>query len=392
MMQILEQTFLGLSLYAYLRLVLIILFAWLLKGFLSKILARIAYRLFQQPATRENYYERFSAHINKPFGNLLFCIFAYIGVNQVAPLLERVWLFKRGTPALAADTKNVLAVKAFTLMDLADRLFFLIIIITATGLLVKVISFIFQVLTDKAVRNGDRERQQLLPLLRDVLRVVIWAFMFFVILGVVFHVNVATLIAGLGMGGIAVAFALKDSLENLLSSFMILLDKPFVIGDLIKIDGVEGNVEKIGFRSTHIRTAEKTLVSLPNRNLISNSLENFSERGARRVRLVVGAAYGLSKMQLNTIIDQITDHIGQHPDVVEKPNVFLEGFGDSALNINISYFVKVQSATPFDKIKEAINYDIYEIMYRYGAGFPYPTQAQVTTQEINNVISDTASS
>jgi len=389
MMQILEQTFLGLSLYAYLRLVLIILFAWLLKGVLSKILARLAYRLFRN-TSGEQYYERFSAHINKPFGNLLFTIFAYIGINQIAPLLERVWLFKRGTAALAADTKNVLAVKAFTLMDLTDRIFFFIIIFTATGLLVKVISFIFGMLTDKAVRNGDRERQQLLPLLRDVLRVVIWAFMFFVILGVVFQVNVATLIAGLGMGGIAVAFALKDSLENLLSSFMILLDKPFVIGDLIKIDGVEGNVEKIGFRSTHIRTPEKTLVSLPNRNLISNSLENFSERGARRVRMVVGATYGLSKTQLNTITEQISSRIQQHPDIVEKPNVFLESFGDSAINISVAYFVKTQSATPFDKIKEQINYEIYEIMYRHGAGFPYPTQAQVNTQEINNVLSDPA--
>lgn len=385
-MDILAQTFLGLTLFAYLRFALILLFAWLLKGLLSRMIARLAYRLFNK-VSNDGYYEQFTEHINKPFGNLLFAIFSYIGINQIAPLLERVWLFKRGSSAaLAADTKNMIAVKAFTLMDLTDRIFFFIIIITATNLVVKIISFLFRVLIDKAIRNDDRERQQLLPLLRDVLRVVVWGFMFFVILGVVFNVNVVTLIAGLGMGGIAVAFALKDSLENLLSSFMIMLDKPFVIGDLIKIDGVEGNVEKIGFRSTHIRTPEKTLVSLPNRNLISNSLENFSERGARRVKMQVGATYGLSKQQLQTIVTQITTQIRQHPETVDTPNVFIESFGDSAININVSYFVKVHTQTPFDKIKEAINYDIYEIMYRYGAGFPFPTQASIDTKELNNVI------
>ncbi|RQO32313.1 mechanosensitive ion channel protein MscS [Taibaiella sp. KBW10] len=385
MMELLAQTFLGLPLFAYLRFGIIILFAWLLKGFLSKIISRLAYRLFKKN-DGDIYYDRFVDHINKPFGNLIFAIFAYISINQIAPLLERIWLFKRGSSnALAADTKNIIAVKAFTLMDLTDRIFFFIIIITATSLIVKIVRFLFRVLIDKAIKNGDKERQQLLPLLRDVLRVVIWGFMFFVILGVVFNVNVVTLIAGLGMGGIAVAFALKDSLENLLSSFMIMLDKPFIIGDLIKIDGVEGNVEKIGFRSTHIRTAEKTLVSLPNRNLISNSLENFSERGARRVKMVVGATYGLSKQQLQTILEQIASHIRQHPETVDNPNVFLDSFGDSALNINVSYFVKVHTETPFDKIKEAINFDIYEIMYQYGAGFPYPTQATIETTEINNV-------
>lgn len=390
MLQILEQSFLGLSLYAYLRLVLIILCAWLLKGFLSKTLSRLAYRLFKS-LSGDHYYDRFTEHINKPFANLLFTIFAYIGINQVAPLLERIWLFRRGSAALAADTKNAIAVNAFTLMDLTDRIFFFIIIFTATSLLVKTIRFIFRVLTDKAIHKGDRERQQLLPLLRDVLCVTIWCFMCFVILGAVFQVNVATLIAGLGMGGIAVAFALKDSLENLLSSFMIMLDKPFVIGDHIKIGGVEGHIEKIGFRSTHIRTPEKTLVSLPNRNLISNGLENFSERGARRVKMQIGAAYGLSKVQLSTIVSQITIHIQQHPDVIEKPTVYIDSFGDSAINIQIAYFIRLRSATPFEQVKEQINYDIYEIMYRYGTGFPYPTQATANTQEINNVITDTDS-
>src|SRR5690606_1820118 len=144
-------------------------------------------------------------------------------------------------------------------------------------------------------------------------------------------VNVAALVAGLGVGGIAIAFALKDSLENLLSSFMILMDKPFVIGDYIKIAGVEGNVERVGFRSTLIRTPDKTLVSMPNRNLITNNLENYSERGAKRVKMTIGAEYGLSVTQLKNIVSELTKRIEQHPNTMGKATVNIDQFGDSAI-------------------------------------------------------------
>ena len=98
--------------------------------------------------------------------------------------------------------------------------------------------FLYLMSISKATVNKQKERQQILPLMKDVTKVVIWFFGIFLILGLIFKVDIGTIIAGLGIGGIALAFAAKDSLENLIASFMVLVDKPFLIGDWIKVDNI----------------------------------------------------------------------------------------------------------------------------------------------------------
>ncbi len=387
-MEFLQEKLLGLALIYYVRFAIILGIGFLFKGLISKFLSKYVFKIFT--SDREaNHSDSFAMHIKKPFSNFIFTIFAYIAVMQLATLLDDFNLFNTRVKILDSEmtqtTSKALSGKNFTLLDLAERIFFFVQIFTFTNMIVKTLSYIFKTLTDKAIRNNDKERQQLLPLLRDVLKVLVWASMVFVILGVVFKVNVAALIAGLGVGGIAIAFALKDSLENLLSSFMILLDKPFVIGDYIKINGSEGNVESVGFRSTLIRTPDKTLVSMPNRNLISNNLENYSERGAKRVKMVIGAEYGLSIEQLKAIVAQISDRIEKHVNTVGRPTVNVDNFGDSAIDINVAYFVKLGTGASFESVKEEINFEIYDVMYNYGSGFPYPTQTSIEGKPFDNV-------
>lgn len=387
-MEFLQEKFLGLALIYYVRFAVILSVGFLFKGLISKFLSKYVFRIFTSDKDADHS-DSFATHIKRPLSNFIFTIFAYIAVMQLATLLDSYNLFN--TRMSAGDGEGVrqsvkdLAAKRFTLLDLAEKIFFFVQIFTFTNMIVKTLSYVFRVLTERARQRQDKERQQLLPLLRDVLRVLVWAGMVFVILGAVFKVNVAALIAGLGVGGIAIAFALKDSLENLLSSFMILLDKPFVIGDYIKINGTEGTVENVGFRSTLIRTLDKTLVSMPNRNLISNNLENYSERNARRVKMVIGAEYGLSVEQLRTIVTQITERIERHPNAMGKATVNVDSFGDSAININVAYFIKLGTGTSFESVKEDLNYEIYEVMYQFGTGFPFPTQAQVNVEPFNNV-------
>ncbi|HRP88657.1 MAG TPA: mechanosensitive ion channel family protein [Edaphocola sp.] len=388
-MDFLNNDFLGLPLNIYFRGLIVLLIGLILKAFLSKYLGKIAYKFMAHSGNPQET-NSFALHIQKPLGNFIFAVFAYIAIMQIAPVLDDIWLFKRSIKpnaedVLMIDTEKVLRLQKFTLLDLLEKIFFLVQIFTFTTLIVKIINYYFKIRLQKVAESNDKERQQLYPLLKDVLRVAVWTIMVFVILGVVFKVNVAALIAGLGVGGIAIAFALKDSLENLLSSFMILLDKPFTIGDLIKIDDVTGNVERVGFRSTLIRTFDKTVIAIPNKNLISNNLENFSQRGAFRVKMTIGAEYGLSQEQLKKITNAIKTLIQNHPETTLEPTIFLESFGDSTLNIQIIYFINIYHTSTFEAIKEAINFGIYETMYQLGTGFPYPTQTQLHGNPIDHV-------
>jgi len=386
-MEFLNEKIFGLAIIFYIRFAIILAVGFLFKGLISKFLSKYVFKLFAS-AKDADHSDSFAAHIRKPLSNFIFTIFAYIAVMQLATLLDDINLFSnrvKNIDGALSGASKALAGKQFTLMDLLERIFFFVQIFTFTNMLVKTLNYVFKTLTEKSREKGDKERQQLLPLLRDVLKVLVWAGTIFVILGAVFKVNVAALIAGLGVGGIAIAFALKDSLENLLSSFMILLDKPFVIGDYIKISGTEGNVENVGFRSTLIRTPDKTLVSMPNRNLISNSLENYSERGAKRVKMVIGAEYGLSVAQLKTIVAEISKRIEGHENTVGKPTVNVDSFADSAIAINVAYFVKLGTGASFESVKEELNFEIYEVMYQYGTGFPYPTQTSIEGKPFDHV-------
>lgn len=391
-MEFLNEKIFGLAIVFYIRFAVILAVGFLFKGLISKFLSKYVFKLFAS-AKDADHSESFAAHIRKPFSNFIFTIFAYIAVMQLATLLDDINLFSNRVKSIdgaITGASKALAGKQFTLLDLIERIFFFVQIFTFTNMLVKTLNYVFKTLIEKARAKGDKERQQLLPLLRDVLKVLVWAGTVFVILGAVFKVNVAALIAGLGVGGIAIAFALKDSLENLLSSFMILLDKPFVIGDYIKISGTEGNVENVGFRSTLIRTPDKTLVSMPNRNLISNSLENYSERGAKRVKMVIGAEYGLSVQQLKTIVAEISKRIEGHENTVGKPTVNVDSFADSSIAINVAYFVKLGTGASFESVKEELNFEIYEVMYQYGTGFPYPTQTSIEGKPFDHVTPKTA--
>src|SRR5690606_87882 len=272
-----------------------------------------------------------------------------------------------------------------TLIEALDKVFALVLTFYFFWLITRILNFVFLVWVKRAAEEGDRQRQQLLPLLSDVLKVIAWIIGFFSVLGGVFQVNVAALVAGLGIGGIALAFAAKDSLENLLASFMVLIDRPFATGDWIKVDGVEGNIEKVGFRSTRIRSFDQSLIILPNKKLIDNSLENFSDRGSRRVKITIGAVYGLSRANLELVMDEIQNFIGTVEFVKEKTTVYLDEFSDYAFNISIIFFLDTKGHYNFFDKKEEISLGIYELMYKHAKGFAFPTQVAIPGQDINEV-------
>jgi MscS family membrane protein len=139
---------------------------------------------------------------------------------------------------------------------------------------------------------------QLVPFVVEIGKIAVYIVLFFVLLGKVFDIDVTALAAGVGIGGIAIAMASKESLENLLGSFTIFFDKPFLVGDLVSTGSITGTVEKVGFRSTRIRTFDKSIVTVPNKNMISAELDNLGKRKVRRARFYIGLTY-------DTTIDQM---------------------------------------------------------------------------------------
>jgi MscS family membrane protein len=367
-----NQIFLGLPMHLWLRFGIILIIATLLNKYFASVITKILFSTFKKYA-EEKYLQKFKSLLVKPMQGILVTLLSFIAFNQIDVILEKIILFRR--------KKGAAGVLEFNAMELVDRLFFLCFIFYLCLFITRIITFIFYILVDKARIENDKEKQQLLPLLRDIISVLIWALGFLTVLGVVFLVNVPTLIAGLGFGGVAVAFAAKESLENLLASLMIMVDKPFTIGDHIKVSGIEGKAEKIGFRSTRIKTFDQTVVSVPNKNLIGTSLENLSLRKLQRVKFKVNAPLGLSEHQIQAIINKIDVLIKENTYTNDDVKVHLDGFVDGA-EIVIVYFITLPAPIPTETIKQDINFAIYNIMYELGGGFAIPTSISISGNDV----------
>jgi MscS family membrane protein len=155
----------------------------------------------------------------------------------------------------------------------------------------------------------------------------------------VFNLNISSIIAGLGIGGLAFALAAKETLENLLGSFTIFLDKPFGLGDYIQFGNTFGTVDKIGFRSTRIITDEKSIITVPNKKLVDTELNNLSLRPARRIKMNFTLVYETSIETVQTIIKQLEEHFKKHPWVTDDYKVRVFEFSDLGITILVDYFI-----------------------------------------------------
>ncbi len=188
--------------------------------------------------------------------------------------------------------------------------------------------------------------------------------------------NIGAIITGLGIGGLAVALAAKDTLANLFGSIMILFDRPFMIGDWILMSDIEGIVEDIGFRSTKIRTFANSLVSVPNSHVANGSIENFSKRNKRRIKFVVGVTYSTKKDTLNQAVKNIRNMLENHPDIHKDViHVYFTEFADSSLNIFIYCFTKTTVWSNFLSVRQDVNFKIMEIMEELNIDFAFPSMS-----------------
>lgn len=359
----LNQVILGNSIKSYLLFIGIILFGLILKRLISKILSKLIFTLFKSFAKQVRA-DKFVELLIGPLQFLIMVIVFYVAINQLNYPLNEV-IFKR------TINKSDYTV---TIIEILDKIFIFLIIYSAFKILLRVIDFISLVFEYKASLTESKSDDQLVPFLRELFKIITIIFGVFFVMGAVFNLNVATIIAGLGIGGLAIALAAQDTLQNLLGSFTIFADKPFVVGDFVHVAGYDAIVEKVGFRSTIVRTVDKTLVIIPNKKMIDGPLENLTLRNLRRVKFNVGVLYGTSEIVIRNITKQIKAYIDDHHETSMDTIVVFDSFGESSLNIQVLYYIEIVDYDIYMRIKEEINFKIMEIVTNNGSDFAFPSK------------------
>jgi MscS family membrane protein len=184
-----------------------------------------------------------------------------------------------------------------------------------------------------------------------------------------------SVLAGLGVGGLAVALAARDSVANLLGSILIMFEKPFRVGHLIRVDGTLGRVEDVGFRSTRIRTLDNSLISIPNNSVVNTKVENLTLRPARRQRFLVQVTYDTAPGKMTTLLEGIRKIITDHP-FADSTNfhVRFNDFGDSSLNVLVIVHLTTDDYGLELKYREEILLQIMALVTGMGIDFAFPTR------------------
>ncbi len=215
---------------------------------------------------------------------------------------------------------------------------------------------------------------QLAPLITKALKIFILTAGFLTMIQNL-GINVASLIAGLGLGGLAFALAARDTVANFFGSLMIIFDRPFQIGDWIKIGDSEGIVEDIGFRSTRIRTFYNSLISVPNSKTASSQIDNFGARKYRRSVAHLSVTYGTPSQKITAFLEGIKNIIKSHPNTrKDYYHVVFKDYGAHGLNLMAYFFLEVSSWGKELRERQEIYLSIYRLAEEIEINFAFPTQ------------------
>lgn len=262
----------------------------------------------------------------------------------------------------------------FPIMNLVDATGRVATILISIWFLWRLIDGFAAYFQSKAETSESPLDEQLVPFIGKSLKI------FLVITGVLVSAqnmgySISGLIASLGIGGIAVAMAAKDTLANVFGSMMILIDRPFRIGDWIKTGEFEGVVEEIGFRSTRIRTFAKTLVNVPNSMLANMVIDNIDAMPKRRVKMRIGITYDTTPAKMQTAIEGIEKILRDHTGVDQEFSlVKFDEFADSSLSIFLYYFTQSTVWAEYLQVRQEVNMQIMQLLEGMEIEFAFPTR------------------
>ena len=214
----------------------------------------------------------------------------------------------------------------------------------------------------------------LFPFLSKAIRFVICA-LALLIVAQEWNYSISGLVAGLGLGGLAFALAAKDMLSNVFGGLVILMDKPFTIGDWIQAGDLEGTVEDMNFRSTKVKTFTQAVVTVPNTLLANEPVTNYSRMGKRRVTFTLGVRYGTEPEKIKACSLEIRKSLFENDEIdKETIEVALDGFGESSINLMVYCFTKTTDWKKYLTVRENVYYSILGILQSQSVELAFPTR------------------
>lgn len=265
--------------------------------------------------------------------------------------------------------------ETFPLVEMADSTARLAAIALASWFSWRLIDGFSAYFSARAAHTPTALDDQLVPFISKTLKVFL-VFTLILVLAQNMGYSISGLIASLGIGGLAVAMAAKDSIANIFGSIMILLDRPFTVGDWIKTKDFEGVVEEVGFRSTRIRTFAKTLVNVPNSQLANMVIDNIDAMPKRRVKMRIGITYSTTPDKMKKAIAAIEKLLKNHVGVDQEFSlVKFDAFEDSSLSIFLYYFTKSTHWDEYLQVRQEINLEIIQTLEKLELEFAFPSRS-----------------
>jgi MscS family membrane protein len=315
----------------------------LLKKYLSRTISRLLYKLIKHSSWKID---------QKSFVELLLQpmqIFLIIMVTMISlDILKFPSLFDF----------EVYHVKFRNIVDGVTKGVLIIIFI---WLLRRIIDFIAMLMEQKANLTPEVHDNQMIVFFKDFFKAVLVIMGILLVIRFSFHKDITTYLAGLSIVAGALALAARESLENLIASFIIFFDKPFHLGDSVKVQGITGTVEKIGLRSTRIRTEQKTFVTVPNKQMVDSVMDNITLRTQRRK---LELSLQTSSVKLDHAIAAIKSSLS-HP-AIENYVAFLSDITANAFIIHIEYYTAIIPLSEFNQLKQTINLSILRSIENLG--------------------------
>ena len=330
----------------YAIVVAVILAAYLLKKYVGRYTASVFFWLMNKMG-RLIERKAFIELILSPVEIFLFLRISFLALQTLT--FPKIFLYsfhKTNTALILSDIASAILILAFFSM------------------LLRVIDYITLVMEKKADVTEGQEDNQLVVFFKDFLKVILVIVGILTMLKFVFNQNISNLLAGLSIVGAAIALAARESIENLIASFIIFFDKPFSAGDLLKVNNITGTVERIGLRSTRIRTVEKTYVTVPNKQMVDSVVDNLSLRSQRRVELRLELDLKTNATQINGLLEGIQKILAQSK--ILQQSVLLTDISADAYLVICEYYTEIIAINEFNELKQSVNLKVIGLMEELG--------------------------
>ena len=352
---LLDQSFLGNTFSHYIWFLAFILFGIIFNKLLANLSGRIIYRLLRKSSHGVGI-QMFYKMVRRPFRLLFMLIFIYVACDYIA----------------FPDEWHLVGSTHFGLRMILEKVYATVFISNIIWIFLKIVDFFGQVFKQRISLEERPMNEQLISFAVDMIKITVVIFGIFIILGTLFGLNIGSIVAGLGIGGLAIALAAKETLENLFGSFTIFMDKPFIVGDLIQTNDITGNAEKIGFRSTRIRTLDKKYVTIPNKKLVDSLLINLTQRNMQRVLMQLYFSQTSPAGKIKEFMAELKNMVDTMPETNQDCTVAFMDIEKNAYKIEVVYFVNGIDFSLYTKIKESVNFSIFEMAAKLGLDFDFP--------------------